>query len=282
MDGLSLLARLSESYPDIPVIIMTAYSTAKAEKAVSESGAVGYIEKPFAVKDLADKILEALRRQSEGGTLQTVPLDVFVQLIEMEQKTCTIRVVGKGGRRKGVLFFRDGILFDGRVDDRQGEAAAYEIFSWENVILVIQDDCALRERRILADLQAVLFEAMRRKDEAQEPPKHVFEPPPAPASQPVAATSPALTRKDLARRQLQAAMGRGPAPMDIRSDTGWDPLLHPVAQLGLALGAGALKVCYIETGGASDLIILPDDSETVVAVVSPRCARDQILQNLSS
>ena len=67
MDGLTLLARLSAGYPDIPVIIMTAYSTPRAEQAVRASGAVGYIEKPFAVQDLADKILAALRRQSAGA-----------------------------------------------------------------------------------------------------------------------------------------------------------------------------------------------------------------------
>ena len=53
MDGLALLARLSESYPDIPVIVVTAYSTPKLKLTVLEGGGAGYMEKPFVVEDLA-------------------------------------------------------------------------------------------------------------------------------------------------------------------------------------------------------------------------------------
>ena len=50
MDGFTLLARIMEQYPDIPVIIMTGYSTPEMQKLAREGGAVGYIEKPFMIK----------------------------------------------------------------------------------------------------------------------------------------------------------------------------------------------------------------------------------------
>ena len=288
MDGLTLLAHLSESYPDIPVIIMTAYSNPKAQKAVKDSGAFGYIEKPFAVDDLAEKILVALKRESEGGTLQTMPLEVFVQLIAMEQKTCTIRVVNKSGGPKGVLFFRYGELLEARIHDRQGEPAAYEIFAWENVTLAIQDDCALKEKRIRADLQAILFEAMRRKDESRTPLDDAFHDGPAAdgdtSSRPAPTQREPITpsRLDQVRRQMETIMGHSPSLQDVYTDSGWDRLIHQAARLGQALGAGAPRTCYIDNGAASDFILMPDDGQTIVAMVSPKCARDQILQSLSS
>ncbi len=168
MDGFALLAHLSEKYPDIPVIIQTGYGTSKSKKHALERGAAGYIEKPFKVEQLAEKIVATLKKESEGGFLQTISMEMFIQLIEMEQKTCTIRVVEKISGELGVLFFRNGDLIEARIGAQNGNPAAYKIFSWDQVTLSIQDDCAVKEKRILGDLQAILFDAMRLKDEAGE------------------------------------------------------------------------------------------------------------------
>ena len=138
MDGFGLLSHIMEEYPDIPVIMITGYSTPDMEKLARDGGAVGYIEKPFMLENLARKVLTALRKESEGGTLHSVSSGMFLQLIEMEQKTCTIRLVDKSSGRQGVLFFHEGDLLDARVNGSQGETAAYEIFSWEEVNLSIQ------------------------------------------------------------------------------------------------------------------------------------------------
>jgi CheY-like chemotaxis protein len=168
MDGFALLVHLSEKYPDIPVIVQTGYGTPKSKKSVLERGAAGYIEKPFKFDQLAERIIITLDKESEGGILHTIPLEMFIQLIEMEQKTCTIRVVDKTSGERGVLFFREGDLMDARIGDLPGKPAAYEIFSWDQVTLSIEDNCAVKEKRIDEELQAILFDAMRLKDEAGE------------------------------------------------------------------------------------------------------------------
>ncbi|MBW1707509.1 MAG: response regulator, partial [Deltaproteobacteria bacterium] len=168
MDGFTLLARIMEQYPDIPVIIMTGYSTPEMQKLAREGGAVGYIEKPFMIEDLARKIMTAMRKESEGGTLHGISSGMFLQLIEMEQKTCTIRLEDKSSGKQGVLFFRDGELLDARINGLQGVKAAYEIFSWDEVTLSIQNVCPQKEKKIESDLQVVLLEAMRLKDEAAQ------------------------------------------------------------------------------------------------------------------
>jgi len=139
MDGLGLLAHLSTHYPKVRVVVVTAYSTPRLKKTLLERGGGGYMEKPFAVEDLARKITDILDRKSEGGMLQTVPLEMFIQLIEMEQKTCTVRVFNKTSGKEGVLFFNKGELQDAGGPGIQGENAADEIFSWNEVTISIQD-----------------------------------------------------------------------------------------------------------------------------------------------
>ncbi|MBW1840569.1 MAG: response regulator [Deltaproteobacteria bacterium] len=168
MDGFALLAHLSEQYPDIPVIIQTGHSTPKSKKAVLKGGAAGYVEKPFKLESLVHKIIDTLKKESEGGILQSVSLEMFAQLIEMEMKTCTLRLLAKKSGKQGVLFFKEGDLLDARVQDRHGNSAAYDIFSWDEIILSIQDECAISEKKIDGELQAILFEAMRLKDESDK------------------------------------------------------------------------------------------------------------------
>jgi len=277
MDGLALLAHLSENYPDIPVIVVTAYSTPKSKKAVLERGAAGYIEKPFAIENLIQKITNSLKKESEGGILQTIPVEMFIQLIEMEQKTCTIRVVNKSSNKQGVLFFKSGILLHARVADLQGKLASYEIFSWDKVTVSIQDSCALKERRIEEDLQAILLDAMRLKDEADED------------EEPALETRQAISLKedlhkteiqDAVRNRLKQIIGEKNLLKEISHDNSWDDLITQAARIGKVFESGDLKSCYIDNGKSIDLILLPGNKTTVIPI-NPECPRDRILQALS-
>ena len=167
LDGLGLLQHVMENFPDIPVIMMTAYSTPQMETLAREGGAVGYIAKPFKLENLAKKIMATLRQESEGGTLHSVSSGIFLQLIEMEQKTCTIRLEDRTSGKKGVLFFSDGELLDARVNNLLGKQAAYEIFTWDKVSISIQNHCPAIENRIQSELQPLILDATRMKDEAE-------------------------------------------------------------------------------------------------------------------
>ena len=105
MDGFSLLSHIMEHYPEIPVVIITGYSTSDMERLAREGGAIGYIAKPFMIDDLAKRIITALRKEADGGTLHSVSSGIFLQLMEMEEKTCTVRLVEKSSGKQGILFF---------------------------------------------------------------------------------------------------------------------------------------------------------------------------------
>lgn len=169
MDGFELLSRVLVQYPDISVIIITAYDRPKTREVVFKSGADDYMPKPFDAAELADKIIRSLKKKSEGGSLHNVSLETFLQLIEMEQQTCTLRILNKDeATRMGVLFFRDGELMNARLGNRLGRGAAYEILSWSGVSLSIENYCPIEEKQLEGELQAMLLDAMRTRDESNE------------------------------------------------------------------------------------------------------------------
>jgi CheY-like chemotaxis protein len=279
MDGFELLAHMSAKYPDIPVIVLTAYSTPKSKERVLATGAAAFIEKPFVVEDLSASIIVSLEKESEGGTLQTVSIDMFLQLIEMEQKTCTIRVINKETDKRGVLFFKGGELLDARIRDMHGKKAAYEIFSWDSPSLSIQDTCVLNKKVIKEDLQAVLFDAMRLKDEAGEDESAFLESPAEepPPVKPEAVKNPSPKKRPPQQTAVepivQDSQQKGIASTD--KDAAWDPLMTLGGNLGNAINAGNFKACYVDQGKESGLVLLPGDVTTVVTL-KKNCPGDVI------
>lgn len=278
MDGFSLLSYIMEHYPEIPVIIITGYSTSDMERLAREGGAIGYLAKPFMIDELAKRIITTLRREAEGGTLHSVSSGIFLQLMEMEGKTCTVRLVDKSSGKQGVLFFLDGQLLDARCDSLRGEEAAYDIFSWDEVSLSIQNSCSQKERRIHRDLQAILLDAMRLKDELRRVGKGLNDgkKPPPPAGERAQKASAVEKVTSLVRREV----GEGCGIEDVYEDDSWEGFVKGIGRLGAAFGAGEFKVAYIDRGESKDYILVAGESVTVVAV-SPKCARDRLMEALS-
>ena len=275
MDGFELLAHIMEHYPDIPVIIITGYSTPEMEHLAREGGAVGYIAKPFLIENLARQILSTLRRESEGGTLHNVSSGMFLQLVEMEQKTCTIRLEDKFSNKKGILFFQEGDLLDARVNDLQGENAAYEIFSWDQVNLSIQNGCALKEKRIHSEMQHLILEAARRKDEAL-----VENVQPAVMEEVESFEPDPVDLIDAIKGKIEAELGPNSGLEDIYRDNSWDSRLLQLSRAGVFFNIGPLEMGYIDKGEDNDFIVLPGETTTVLAV-NPKCPRDKLLRALS-
>ena len=198
-----------------------------------------------------------------------------VPLIEMEQKTCTIRLEDKFSNKKGILFFQEGELLDARANDLQGENAAYEIFSWDQVNLSIQNGCALKEKRIHSEMQHLILEAARRKDEdiAEDVQPAVmeevepFEPDPVDVIVAI-------------KEKIEAKLGPSCGLEDIYRDNSWDSRLLQLSRAGVFFNIGELEMGYIDKGEENDFIVLPGENTTVMSV-TPKCPRDKLLRILS-
>ncbi len=65
MDGLQLLDEIRSHYPDVPVIIMTAYSDLDSAVSVFEGGAFEYLPKPFDVDEAVELVQRAVAHKRE-------------------------------------------------------------------------------------------------------------------------------------------------------------------------------------------------------------------------
>ncbi|MFZ7126796.1 MAG: response regulator [Desulfobacterales bacterium] len=280
MDGFNLLAHIMEHAPDIPVIIITGYSTPEMKRLAREGGAVGYISKPFLIEDLAHLVIKTIRKESEGGTLHSVSSGMFLQLMEMEEKTCTVRLVEKSTERGGVLFFRNGKLLDARCGQLQGLDAAYEIFSWDQVNLSIRNDCPQVENRINSDLQPIILEAARRKDERDANEERPADTTALLDVEAVEEEPSAEAGTQRLRDLLVKKVGEHCGVEDISNDPEYDELSFKLTLLGGLFQFGSLKAGYFDRGEKTDIILLPGNPSTIISV-NPKCPRDKILRVLA-
>jgi CheY-like chemotaxis protein len=198
MDGFELLTHLRRNFANLPVILMTALGSTEMAARLGTEGSFECFTKPFDVAALKRKITEMLAA-SVKGRVENISLASFLQLLEMERKTCTLHVSSIG--RKGDLFFRTGRLIDAETGELRGQEAALEIVTWEHAEIEISDVCPPGEPVIERALHFLLMEGMRLKDEAEgtaAPPAVDQEPDEVLAAQISAA--PSRAKPDLAER----------------------------------------------------------------------------------
>jgi hypothetical protein len=116
-------------------------------------------------------------KQRVKGRVENLTLASFLQLLEMERKTCSLAVSSLG--HQGLLYLRDGHLVGAETAGLRGQPAALEIVTWENADIEISDHLPPFEPEIDATLRFLLMEGMRLKDERQEAGAPAM-PPPAP------------------------------------------------------------------------------------------------------
>jgi len=86
----------------------------------------------------------------------------FLQLINLEQKTCTLKVKSKD--KVGYLYLNKGELVNAEADGMDGEKAATRIISWKNVQTEVQDNCQT-ERKVHTSLMHILLNSTHQADE---------------------------------------------------------------------------------------------------------------------
>ncbi len=285
MNGLELLLNITNEYPDIPVIIMTAYGREELEWMARRSGAVAFIGKPFSMRDLSTKLLSLLKQESDGGVINSIAVGVFMQLAEMEEMTCTIRVRSDINSTTGVVFFKEGQLMDARYGSKVGEDAIFMIMALEQAKIEIQNSCsATVQARIGMGLQAVLLEAMRLKDELASDEsekndevravKESISPPQPPAARP-AKKVPVRKKKPTAKRILQAIqkkIGKKIGIGQIYADRDWEHTVTLALKVGGFFNAGPLQCGYISRTNEDPVFFIPGSPSALMKVdrMSPR------------
>ena len=114
--GLELLQNLKRRFPDLPVIIMTAYSDLESAVAAFQGGAFEYLPKPFDVDQAVELIRRALGESARAGEteesagvtpdiLGKAPSmqEVFRAVGRLSQSSATVLITGESGTGKELV-----------------------------------------------------------------------------------------------------------------------------------------------------------------------------------
>ena len=119
MDGMELLTHISERYPEIPVVMITAHGTVATAVEALKKGALDYITKPFELDDLKNIICKAIKtsnlkenelflppeeieRIGMIGTSQKT-MEIFDVIKRVAQTTTTVMITGETGTGKELV-----------------------------------------------------------------------------------------------------------------------------------------------------------------------------------
>ena len=118
MDGISLLEKLKQRVPDIPVIIMTAYSDLDRAVSAFREGAFEYLSKPFDVDEIVGLVNRALSEQQQGLTasetkdpnnvseiIGSAPAmqEVFRAIARLSSSNLSVLITGESGTGKELV-----------------------------------------------------------------------------------------------------------------------------------------------------------------------------------
>ena len=116
MDGLQFLRKVRENWPDLPVILMTAYGSLETTMEALRLGAWDYISKPFspdAIRSMVKKVLDVRElRQRRGGGEQRIRedhqfigssatmVDFYKQVARVADADASVLIEGESGTGK--------------------------------------------------------------------------------------------------------------------------------------------------------------------------------------
>ncbi len=148
---------LTHTFPYIPCIALSRDDGYIPEEAMRR-GASHCLEKPVNTSNLlmhAGELLDS----ATSGTVKGIPIHSLLQMLETEEKTCTLQVNRQ--HDTGHLYVKEGALIGAETKHFTGEAAAHLILSWQETVIRIRYFNGQRKRQINKPLISIIMEAFR-------------------------------------------------------------------------------------------------------------------------
>jgi hypothetical protein len=257
--------------PDVALLALVSPGDPKP----SRPGAEVYLESDRPELVLPRELAGLLERQRDGGALHGIAAGMFLQVLEMERRTCTLRLTDKASGRTGVLFLRDGELVDARLEAHRGEEAAREVLGWSQVDLAIQNTCpAAGERQIRRSLEALILDTARLRDEASGTPQP--DPLPEPP-RPRGDENQQANRVQRLRARVEAALGPRAGILDAYAAPPERAVFAALERLGRELLLGDLETVHCSGAEERDFLWFAG-TPPVLLEVDRKAPRDRLLQ----
>ena len=264
----ALLTFLAENYPDISIILVGKDREKSGSLSKTFLNIRGYLSQPIEPNELHKKIISILDQHKDGGTIEDVSLASFLQMLEMEGKTCTLRIRDLVSMHRGTIFMKEGKMIQARSHGSKGLAAAKDMISWERVHIEIENSCYANGRESLGNLRAIILDSMREKDEERggDPEYEIAK-----------SRENGESHKEILKKIDSIFSGKW-RPDRIYRDPYWEDFTKRLNETGLSHGLGMLKAAYIQIKNGSPLVVV-NSHDVFVLDVGSACPRDKLLRN---
>lgn len=162
IEDFELMAQLETQHSGIRLIIMTNKASPMLRTKIKQL--------PTIIKfdQLADTSLLMMRIYTElnidyGGLIRGIQLPSFLQMMELEERTCTLHISTKG--RIGQFYISKGVPIGARIGPLSGKQAALNMLTWENVQIEIDYTPVEMQPDINKPLISLIMESGRLVDD---------------------------------------------------------------------------------------------------------------------
>jgi CheY-like chemotaxis protein len=159
-----LLAKLERNQPQVCIIVMTDNASQLLRSKVKQRAGAIHFDQALDIGLLIQRIFSELGI-AYGGRIRGVSLPSFLQMMELEDRSCTLSITAKG--RAGRLYLRKGQPVAARSGQLSGRLAALQILTWKHVTIDIDYTPPTIEREITKPLMNLIMESGRLIDEEQ-------------------------------------------------------------------------------------------------------------------
>lgn len=165
IDGLKLLAFLKKRFPATRAMAMARNYNRRMESGMTHFQVAGHFTKPLDMDVVVESVLQELGITG-GGRIHGISLASFLQLVDLEQKTCTLIV--KSQNKQGRVFCRLGNVIGAEAEGETGKPALYRLLFWDRAVIEVEEGCRKNCSEIDQPLMYLLMEGHRMQDEVEE------------------------------------------------------------------------------------------------------------------
>lgn len=163
-ESVHFIKKMKDSWPMISRVVLSDRMPPALKSKIDQVGVSAYLEEPVNMDALTELLLAELKI-AYGGRIRGISLSSFTQMLELEGKSCVLRV--RGNRVTGELFFRKGELIAAKRGELSGKKAAIDILAWPNTLIDIDFAPFEKEQEIHVPLMSLLLESHKAEDERQ-------------------------------------------------------------------------------------------------------------------
>jgi len=168
-DGFRFVAQLTKDYPAIKIIAMTKDAHPLLRAGIKRFPGAIHLDQSRDIGMLTKRVFTELQ-VDYGGGIRGINLSSFLQMMELERCTCSLKVTCKN--LVGFLFLQNGELIAAKSQTAEGSEAALDILSWTDVFIDIDYTPREVERQISMPLMMLMMESSQRYDEMRSSTKN--------------------------------------------------------------------------------------------------------------